>query len=112
MSRATRFLATATVLGALWLALLFHALLFPDWKLPQVADQLIAVVYSLKELKIEPISTLSKAPSWILMTFGSVSLGNIGFSLLTFGDCPEAKEELLKDIQTARADLTRAGVLS
>ena len=44
MSRATRFLVTTTVLGGLWLALLFHAVLFPDWTLPDVADQLIAVV--------------------------------------------------------------------
>lgn len=53
-----------------------------------------------------------QTPSWLLLTFGSLSLGNIGFSLFTFGDCPEAKEELLRDIQAAKADLSKAGVLA
>ncbi|KAI9306353.1 dolichol-phosphate mannosyltransferase subunit 3 [Cunninghamella echinulata] len=49
-------------------------------------------------------------PWWVLMTFGSYSLGYLGWHMLTFSDCPEAYKELMQEIQTAKSDLTAKGV--
>ena len=35
-------------------------------------------------------------PLWALVTFGAYSLGSVGYSLLTFRDCPDAHAELLQ----------------
>ncbi|KAI7866078.1 dolichol-phosphate mannosyltransferase subunit 3 [Spinellus fusiger] len=50
-------------------------------------------------------------PWWLLMTFGSYSLGNLGWHIMTFSDCPKAYAELLEEIQTARSDLVSKGVV-
>ncbi|RUS21070.1 dolichol-phosphate mannosyltransferase subunit 3-domain-containing protein, partial [Jimgerdemannia flammicorona] len=52
----------------------------------------------------------SQLPWWALVTFGSYSLGNIGFHVMTFGDCPEAYHELMGEIQEAKNDLRTKGV--
>ncbi|CAO3609750.1 unnamed protein product [Cunninghamella blakesleeana] len=49
-------------------------------------------------------------PWWVLMTFGSYSLGYLGWHMLTFSDCPEAYSDLMQEIQQAKFDLTAKGV--
>ncbi|KAI8920121.1 hypothetical protein PhCBS80983_g02955 [Powellomyces hirtus] len=49
-------------------------------------------------------------PLWVLVTFGAYSLGNVGWALFTFGECPDAHASLLKDIQAAKSDLRSKNV--
>ncbi|EGO03046.1 hypothetical protein SERLA73DRAFT_47337 [Serpula lacrymans var. lacrymans S7.3] len=49
-------------------------------------------------------------PWWLLVSFGSYSLWSLGWGLFTFRDCPEAYEELLKEINEAKNDLRTKGV--
>ncbi|ORZ39671.1 dolichol-phosphate mannosyltransferase subunit 3 [Catenaria anguillulae PL171] len=49
-------------------------------------------------------------PLWVIVSFGAYSLASIGWSLITFGDCPEAHAELLKEIAQARDELRRAKI--
>jgi hypothetical protein len=51
-----------------------------------------------------------QVPLWCLVTFGSYSLANIGYALLTFGDCPEARLSLLQEISEAKKDLKSKGI--
>jgi len=51
-----------------------------------------------------------KLPLWALVTLGAYLLGSMGWSLMTFNDVPKAYESLLKEIDTARADLRSKGV--
>jgi hypothetical protein len=41
------------------------------------------------------------------VAFGSYSLSSIGWALLNFGTCDEAKIELLNDIKSAKKDLKK-----
>lgn len=41
------------------------------------------------------------------MAFGSYSLSSIGWALVNFGTCEEAKIELLNDIKSAKKDLKK-----
>ncbi|KAI9104827.1 dolichol-phosphate mannosyltransferase subunit 3 [Phlyctochytrium arcticum] len=50
-------------------------------------------------------------PLWVLVAFGSYSLATIGYSLATFGDCPEAHHSLMAEIQTAKADMRSKGLV-
>ncbi|KAI8930129.1 dolichol-phosphate mannosyltransferase subunit 3, partial [Entophlyctis helioformis] len=93
MSRATRMLSAAFLLTLLWLVLLFHSDTIPAITFPPVADQILPAI-----------------PLWLLVTFGAYSLANIGWSLFTFGDCPDAHVSLLKEIQAAKMDLRSRGV--
>ncbi|KAI9328590.1 dolichol-phosphate mannosyltransferase subunit 3, partial [Zopfochytrium polystomum] len=93
MRRAVRVAGAAAALSLLWLAALLHARVLPGWDFPAWADDIVPVI-----------------PLWALVTFGSYALGSIGWSLLTFGDCPDAYISLLKDISDAKDDLRRRGV--
>ncbi|KAI9029636.1 dolichol-phosphate mannosyltransferase subunit 3 [Phycomyces nitens] len=50
-------------------------------------------------------------PWWALMTFGSYSLGNLGWHIMTFSDCPDAYNELMREIQEAKRDLQSKGLV-
>mmetsp|Transcript_33435 Transcript_33435/g.72965 ORF Transcript_33435/g.72965 Transcript_33435/m.72965 type:complete len:112 (+) Transcript_33435:85-420(+) len=50
-------------------------------------------------------------PLYALVSFGFYSLAVIGYRVATFPTCPEASEELQKEILEAKADLTAKGVL-
>ncbi|KAI8843066.1 dolichol-phosphate mannosyltransferase subunit 3, partial [Chytridium lagenaria] len=52
----------------------------------------------------------TRVPLWLLVTFGSYSLGSVGYALLTFNDCPEAHRSLVQEIHMAKDDLRRKGV--
>jgi len=49
-------------------------------------------------------------PLWALVAFGSYSLASIGYSMLTFNECRDASEELKREVEMARAELTSKGL--
>ncbi|EME41641.1 hypothetical protein DOTSEDRAFT_156628 [Dothistroma septosporum NZE10] len=49
-------------------------------------------------------------PFWALVSFGAYLLGTLGYGVLTFNDVPAAHDELMKEIDQARADLKKKGV--
>ncbi|TPX32007.1 hypothetical protein SmJEL517_g04828 [Synchytrium microbalum] len=93
MSRATSFAAQFGIIALVYLATLFHTQLVPSLSLPAWIDQ------------IAPL------PWWCLVTFGSYSLGSIGFALVSFPDAPKsAFDSLMTEIDMARAELSKKGV--
>ncbi|KAM0721233.1 hypothetical protein Q7P37_003521 [Cladosporium fusiforme] len=49
-------------------------------------------------------------PFWAIVSFGAYLLAKLGYGVLTFHDVPEAHEELVKQIEQAKADLKKRGV--
>ena len=49
-------------------------------------------------------------PFWALVSFGAYLLAKLGYGVFSFNDVPEAHEELVKQTEQARADLTKRGV--
>lgn len=49
-------------------------------------------------------------PFWALVSFGAYLLGKLGYGVFSFNDVPEAHEELVKQIEQAKADLKKRGV--
>ncbi|KAI8593351.1 hypothetical protein HDU89_002578 [Geranomyces variabilis] len=49
-------------------------------------------------------------PLWAIVAFGAYSLANIGWALITFGECPAAHASLLREIQAAKSDLRSKNV--
>ncbi|KAG5367125.1 Dolichol-phosphate mannosyltransferase subunit 3 [Yarrowia sp. B02] len=49
-------------------------------------------------------------PFWLLVSFGSYSLGTLGWDILSFNDKPEKYAELKEQIKLAKADLKSKGV--
>ncbi|KIJ53649.1 hypothetical protein M422DRAFT_201859 [Sphaerobolus stellatus SS14] len=92
MTRAQKFAVVTTIISTLY-ALAYFAVL-PVPLLPEdVSNELLPVI-----------------PWWLLVTFGSYSLASLGWGLFTFRDCPEAYEELLLEITTAKNELRAQGV--
>ncbi|KAG2225760.1 hypothetical protein INT45_011428 [Circinella minor] len=89
MTRATEAFTTFGVVVVLYLVLFFGLIPLPD------------VIQN----KIVPVF-----PCWSLMTFGSYSLGYLGWHVMTFSDCPAAYAELMGEIQQAKTDLRSKGV--
>ncbi|TFK56833.1 dolichol-phosphate mannosyltransferase subunit 3 [Heliocybe sulcata] len=92
MTRATRLLVTSTILTTLYLLAFFSVLPVPFIE-DSVTEQILPVL-----------------PWWLLVSFGSYSLWSLGWGLWTFRDCPDAYEELLKEITMAKDDLRTKGV--
>jgi dolichyl-phosphate mannosyltransferase polypeptide 3 len=44
------------------------------------------------------------------VSFGAYLLAKLGYGVFSFNDVPEAHEELVKQIEQARADLSKRGV--
>ncbi|KAF9088911.1 hypothetical protein BGX29_003562 [Mortierella sp. GBA35] len=91
MTRATEAAAFFGITATLYLALLFQWL---PITLPETVQNF----------------TLPVLPWWALVSFGAYSLGNIGYHVLTFRDCPEAFDELQVQIAEAQRDLRSKGV--
>ncbi|KAJ7051173.1 dolichol-phosphate mannosyltransferase subunit 3 [Mycena amicta] len=92
MTRATRVAFLSTLFTTVWALVFFQFLSVPG------VDKII----------VEDIWPL--IPWWLLVSFGSYSLGSLGWGLFTFRDCPEAYEELLKEISQAKDDLSSKGL--
>lgn len=52
----------------------------------------------------------SQLPFWAIVSFGAYLLAKLGYGVFSFNDVPEAHEELVKEIEQARADLKKRGV--
>ncbi|KAF9435190.1 hypothetical protein BGZ76_006729 [Entomortierella beljakovae] len=91
MTRATEAAAFFAITATLYLALLFQWIPIP---FPETFQEF----------------TLPVLPWWALVTFGSYSLGNIGYHVMTFRDCPEAYVELQSQIAQAQGDLRSKGI--
>ncbi|KAI9488022.1 dolichol-phosphate mannosyltransferase subunit 3 [Zychaea mexicana] len=89
MTRATEAFTKLGLAAVVYLVLLFG--LVP---LPEVIQNKIVPVF----------------PWWSLVTFGSYSLGYLGWHVMNFSDCPDAYTELMGEIQLAKTDLTSKGV--
>ncbi|KAG0260713.1 hypothetical protein DFQ27_003410 [Actinomortierella ambigua] len=91
MTRATEAATAIGILGTIYLALLFQWL--PITLPPTIQEFILPVL-----------------PWWVLVTFGAYSLGNIGYHVMTFRDCPEAYDELQVQISQAQNDLRSKGI--
>ncbi|KAI9294291.1 dolichol-phosphate mannosyltransferase subunit 3 [Neoconidiobolus thromboides FSU 785] len=91
MSKATN---AATVLGG---GFVFWLVVLLNWVPLPISETFLTKVWP----------TL---PFVALVGFASYSLVNIGYSLITFRDCPEAHEELMKEIDVAITDLRSKNV--
>ncbi|KAF8488688.1 dolichol-phosphate mannosyltransferase subunit 3 [Gautieria morchelliformis] len=92
MTQAQRFAAAVFFLGTIYI--LTYLSIIP---VPLLDDD--------KKNEILPV-----IPWWLLVSFGSYSLWSLGWGLLTFRDCPEAYQELLSEITTAKNELRMQGV--
>ena len=52
----------------------------------------------------------AQLPFWVLVSFGSYMLFNLGLGIYSINDVPEAYDELKKEIEMARTDLRTRGV--
>ncbi|GAB5586096.1 hypothetical protein Unana1_00996 [Umbelopsis nana] len=89
MSRATEVFTTAAIVIGLYLALALHIIPLPQ----KIQDEIIPVL-----------------PWWALVSFGSYCLGTLGWNVMTFGECPEAYDELMREIAEAKGDLRSRGM--
>jgi len=92
MARAHRVALFSSFFASLWALVFFQVL-----SVPVLDDGAVAEIWPL-------------IPWWLLVTFGSYSLWSLGWGLFTFRDCPEAYEELMREISQARDDLKTRGL--
>ncbi|CAG9540555.1 unnamed protein product [Cercopithifilaria johnstoni] len=79
---------------AIWVALLY------DW-LPYTHN------FTLKYYQF-----ILYLPVYAIFLIGIYAICNVIYGVATFNDCPEAREELKKEIDDAKADLRRRNVIS
>ncbi|KAI9279414.1 dolichol-phosphate mannosyltransferase subunit 3 [Umbelopsis sp. AD052] len=89
MTRATESFTTAAVIIGLYLAFALRIIPLPQ----KFQDDIIPVL-----------------PWWALVSFGSYCLGTLGWNVMTFGECPEAYDELMREISEAKGDLRSKGM--
>ncbi|KAG4091782.1 dolichol-phosphate mannosyltransferase subunit 3 [Neocallimastix lanati (nom. inval.)] len=93
MSKATRFLTIFGCCALTWLILSLHNTLFPFIKFPVWLQEILPVL-----------------PFEALIAFCAYSMANVGWKLITFVDTPDDYTSLLKEIDTAKADLRSKGL--
>ncbi|XP_065177197.1 dolichol-phosphate mannosyltransferase subunit 3-like [Sycon ciliatum] len=89
MTKLLQWLSAASIFFAIWISLVLELVPVNCAKIQEV---------------------LLPLPVYLLIVFGCYSLATIGYRVMTFNDCDEAAAELRKEIEEARADLTRKGV--
>jgi len=89
MTRAQQTISFGLLVSSLYLALYLQLIPLPSL----ISEQILPVL-----------------PFWALVSFGAYLLFKLGFGIFTFNDVPEAHAELMKEIDTARADLRTLGV--
>ncbi|KAF7331785.1 Dolichol-phosphate mannosyltransferase subunit 3 [Mycena kentingensis (nom. inval.)] len=92
MTRAQRVALISTLFTTLWTLVFFDFVALPGLQ-KAVVDEIWPLI-----------------PWWLLVSFGSYSLWSLGWGLFTFRDCPEAYEELMKEISLAKDDLRSKGL--
>jgi dolichyl-phosphate mannosyltransferase polypeptide 3 len=88
MLRITRVLACISAILAAWIAALFA------------------------DLPLSTQQVVFWAPFAAVAAFGLYSIVAVLYGVFTFRDCPEEAASLHKDIERARADLIKRGVLN
>lgn len=78
----------------------------------KIQEDVVPVVSSSATLFVRQYSSdqFLQIPFWALVSFGAYLLAKLGYGVFSFNDVPEAHEELVKQIEQARADLTKRGV--
>ncbi|KAK5135245.1 hypothetical protein LTR08_005495 [Meristemomyces frigidus] len=77
---------------------------------------LVASVYMVAFLGLAPLPAVIQnelipvLPIWAIVSFGAYLLFKLGYGVLTFNDVPEARAELMREIQEAREELKKKGV--
>ncbi|KAL1975715.1 hypothetical protein VTN31DRAFT_4107 [Thermomyces dupontii] len=77
---------------------------------------LLSSLYLALQLGLVPLNeTIQKEivpvlPFYALISFACFLLGRLGWMILTFHDVPEEHKSLQKEIETAKAELRKAGV--
>ncbi|KAI1314499.1 hypothetical protein EDD11_002116 [Mortierella claussenii] len=102
MTRATEAASFFGITATIYFALLFQWL---PITLPETVQE-----FTLPVVRNTFLAFHDLLPWWALVSFGAYSLGNIGYHVLTFRDCPEAYEELQVQISQAQSDLRSKGV--
>ncbi|KAJ7652112.1 dolichol-phosphate mannosyltransferase subunit 3 [Mycena polygramma] len=92
MARAHRVALISTFFASLWTLVFFEF-----FSVPGLDEGTVTQIWPL-------------IPWWFLVTFGSYSLGSLGWGLFTFRDCPEAYQELMREISQAKDDLRSRGL--
>jgi dolichyl-phosphate mannosyltransferase polypeptide 3 len=80
--------------------------------LPAKIQEDVVPVVSSTILSVHRYSSdhFQQIPFWALVSFGAYLLAKLGYGVFSFNDVPEAHEELVKQIEQARADLKKRGV--
>ncbi|WFD02692.1 hypothetical protein MOBT1_001375 [Malassezia obtusa] len=99
MTRATQFALVAGIATFVYLVFLFEILPFPLLSKP-VAEEILPTVRRM----------LIQIPWWVLVSTGSFLLFKVGWGIFHFNDVPQAHEDLLLDIKTAKDFLRERGV--
>lgn len=82
-------------------------------------SSVVLILYILAFLSYIPVpfvrqevsdQVLPVLPWWLLVSFGSYSLGSLGHGLYTFQECTDAYTELLTEITQAKTELRAKGV--
>ncbi|KAJ4393944.1 hypothetical protein N0V93_003161 [Gnomoniopsis smithogilvyi] len=89
MTRAQQTISIALLVSSAYLALYLQLIPLP------------AVI----QTEIVPV-----LPLWALVSLGAYLLVRLGWGVMTFHDCPEAHQELLVEIETAKTELRKLGV--
>jgi dolichyl-phosphate mannosyltransferase polypeptide 3 len=91
MKRATKFFLLTILLAVSW----------------------VSIVFNNAPIKLDPkIYDIVKVfPLWLLVTYGAYSLFIVSYRLMTFPECPAEKDLLVKEIETAKADLAKKGLI-
>ncbi|KAI5476065.1 dolichol-phosphate mannosyltransferase subunit 3 [Pseudohyphozyma bogoriensis] len=90
-TRQTQFLVVSTFLISLYSALYLSLIPLPISQ--DIKDQIVPCL-----------------PFNLLITLGSYCLWELGMGVLTFGECDEAHDELMKEIEMAKSDLRSKGI--
>ncbi|PHH66480.1 hypothetical protein CDD81_6955 [Ophiocordyceps australis] len=89
MTRAQQTISIGLLVSSLYLALYFKLIPLP----------------TLIQHEIVPV-----LPFWALVSFGALLLFRLGWGIMTFNDVPDAHQELMGQIETAKSDLRKLDV--
>ncbi|WFD45915.1 hypothetical protein GLX27_000541 [Malassezia furfur] len=92
MTRATRFAAITGIAALIYFVFLLGILPVPLLS-KSVADEILPTL-----------------PWWVLVSTGAYLLFSVGWGIFHFNDVPQAHEDLLLDIKTAKDYLRERGV--
>ncbi|KDE03219.1 hypothetical protein MVLG_06276 [Microbotryum lychnidis-dioicae p1A1 Lamole] len=93
MTRQSQLINSLSTLVMVYTILYLRLVPLPSFVTPKIQDEIIPVL-----------------PFNILVAIGSYCLFELGWGILTFGECNEAQKELMRDIDEARTELKKHGI--